>query len=353
MSDRYARDMTETSFIAERDVLESLLDEELGFDATTTNGLTNHLPMALVAKSRLGASNEELRRFATRYEVRLAPRDEDGIHLTSSTWRGAIGRAGSYEDLCAYITSAVRDDGLEETLRRHLDALVPGICGAAFHGAIRLAYALEISSPSRIAAGLAYLAESAQPLGEPHASNAQSASVVEVFERLSALEEFDGASERRLISDEMLDVARHDRFRRIVDDCAIDENTMEDLRRSALALYATTGDFTSLHAVTGMEALTALRRFAQDVTRYDAACVNGIAAAYATVGAPTIATREELNSFTDEYRANPDDVAAIGANSDDEHVSKLVYTALRQRANTNDDLYLAVAARKAGLSSTA
>jgi hypothetical protein len=343
--------MVESSFTSERDVLESLLDEELAFDATTANGLTNHLPMALVAKSGLGASSEELRRFATRYEVRLTPRDAIDNRLTSGTWRSAIGQVDAFEDLCEYFMSAVNDAGPEETVRRHLDALTPGICGAAFHGAIRLAYALELSSPPRIAAGLAYLAASAEPLGALSSVHEGNRTVNEVLAQISSSHVFDEHPNRRLISQEMLDVAATDDFRRAVASCQIGDNTLDDLRRAALILYATTGDFTSLHAVTGVEALTALRPYVQDVTSFDAACVTGVAAAYATVGAPPLSSLEQLIQFTEAHRANVEDVAAVGANSDDEHVSKLVYTSLRLHEATNDDLYVAVAARKAGLTS--
>jgi hypothetical protein len=344
--------MDESSLTSQRFALENLLDEELAFDATTTNGLTNHLPMALVAKSGLGASSEELRRFATRYEVRLAPRDDVVAQLTAATWRGAIGHVGSFEVLCDYFTRAVNDDGPQATLQHHLDALLPGICGAAFHGAIRLAYALELSSPSRIAAGLAYLAESAAPLGEPLTSHSCSQTFVEVLADLSSSREFEGLPSRGLISEEMLDVAAMDAFRNVVATCRLDDDTIDDLRRAALILYATTGDFTSLHAVTGVEALTALRPFAQDVTGFDAACVKGVAAAYVTVGAPPFASPDQLSTLRASNHATVDDIAAVGANSDDEHVSKLVYTSLRLRAKTSDDLYLAVATRKAGLSSS-
>jgi Questin oxidase-like len=344
--------MDESSLTSQRDVLENLLDEELAFDATTTKGLTNHLPMALVAKSGLGASSTELRRFATRYERRLAPRSDVDIELTAATWRSAIGHVGSFEVLCDYFRRAVNDDGPAATMERHLDALFPGICGAAFHGAIRLAYALELSSPSRIAAGLAYLAESAIPLGEPIPSHPSDNSVLDVLAQLSSSHEFAALPSRGLISEEMLDVAAMETFRNAVATCRIDDDTIDDLRRAALTLYATTGDFTSLHAVTGVEALTALRPYAQDVASFDAACVVGVAAAYATIGAPPLASPERLHQFITTNDATVDQVAAIGANSDDEHVSKLVYTSLRLHANTNDDLYLAVAARKAGLTAS-
>ena len=61
--------------------LQQLLDDELTSDPTTTRGLTNHLPMALVAKERLGADADELRRFATLYSRRITTLDEPSTRL--------------------------------------------------------------------------------------------------------------------------------------------------------------------------------------------------------------------------------------------------------------------------------
>src|ERR1700689_4400915 len=144
--------------------LQQLLDEELATDPTTVRGLTNHLPMALVAKERLGADADELVRFATMYSRRITALDEPTTRLDEATWRTAIGERDAAADLRDYFVRRVDDAGTDETLRTHLPALLPGISGAAFHGVIRLAYAIEVSSPSRIAAGLAYLAEVGGPL---------------------------------------------------------------------------------------------------------------------------------------------------------------------------------------------
>lgn len=341
--------MSDFSLLHRRGVLESLLEEELTFDATTLNGLTNHLPMALVAKSGLGASNEELRRFANAYRRRLATREPSTTALTSATWTSAIGVAGTYEDFCEYFMHAVNDAGPEATIRSHLDALTSGICGAAFHGALRLAYALEISSPPRIAAGLAYLAESAVPLGETLPSATSSRTVEEVFEQLAMSEEFASLPERGLISDAMQDVAAVASFRVAVAGAHLDDDAPERLRAVALALFATTNDFTSLHAVTGVEALTAIRPYATDVRAFDVACLTGVGAAYATVGAPGLASPDDLAQFSAERSLTTGEIALVGATSNDEHVSKLIYSALRLHESTGDELYVAVAARKAGL----
>src|SRR5579863_7897764 len=72
-------------------VLQELLDEELGADPTTVQGLTNHLPMALVAKHGLGADADELVRFATAYSTRITSLDEPSVLLDEGTWKSAIG----------------------------------------------------------------------------------------------------------------------------------------------------------------------------------------------------------------------------------------------------------------------
>jgi hypothetical protein len=153
-------------------VLRALLDSHLGDGPVTRNQLTNHLPMALVAKERLGADGDELRRFATKYTPRVAPQLAPSESLTAKTWTTALGRSDESGSLLDYFTKSIATNGVDEVMRQHLPALLPGIGGAAFHGVIRLSYALDVASPERIAAGLGYLAESAVPLGPlvPHPS---------------------------------------------------------------------------------------------------------------------------------------------------------------------------------------
>jgi hypothetical protein len=342
--------MVDFSHSRGRENLESLLEEELSFDATTSNGLTNHLPMALVAKNALGASSEELRRYAARYRQRLVARRDPETVLTRDNWHSAIGREGAFEDLYVYFSRAVKDEGVEATMRDHIDATIPGICGAAFHGAIRLEYAIEVASPQRIAAGLAYLAESAMPLAEPISFDSSGASVDDAFASLEGCDEFAALPSSGLISEQMRGAASMAIFRDALSRTRVSEDTLEQLRATGLTLFATTGDFTSLHAVTGVEALTAIRPFVHDRESFDGACFSGVAAAYATVGAPTLASTDWLDEFSASNDVNIEQIAEAGAQSDDEHVSKLVYSSLRLREATNNDLYLAVAARKAGLS---
>ena len=226
---------------------------------------------------------------------------------------------------------------------------MPGIHGAAFHGAIRLAYALEVASPLRVAAGIAYLAETAVSLGEIPAATYATDDPAVVLDAMAASGQFASLPSQRLISDEMQQAVRVPAFFDLLVHCAITDTTPDLLRSTALRLFASTGDFTSLHAVTGMEALSKLRPFANDTRTFDASCLIGVAAAFATVGAPRLASRDYLDELVATNVYGVTEISRVGAMSDDEHVAKLIYSSLRLYSHIHDDLYLTVAARKAGL----
>jgi len=327
--------------------LQQLLDEELGTDPTTVRGLTNHLPMALVAKERLGADDDELVRFASMYSRRVTSLEGPVVHLEESTWQAAIGERDAAADLRDFFVRRVDEAGVDETLRTHLPALLPGISGAAFHGAIRLAYAIEVSSPSRIAAGLAYLAEVGSPLRALVPGAVTTQDPVEILKGLSNSPDLLVPPTGTNIDEAMRAVAQFDHFDAAVSSLEVTSDTDQRLARMALHLYAATDDFTALHGVTGFEAITSLRPWVDDDVQFMRFAFQALAAAYLSIGAPPLWSLDRLDEFVGTNEHDPTETASIGAYNDDEHVSKLVYTAHRSWGKTGDPLYLAVAARKA------
>jgi hypothetical protein len=328
-------------------VLQELLDEELGADPTTVRGLTNHLPMALVAKEGLGADADELIRFAAAYSARITVLDEPSTRLDENTWRSAIGNYEAAADLRSYFVRQVGEEGADETLKKHLPALIAGISGAAFHGIIRLAYAIEVSSPSRVAAGLAYLAEVGSPLRAlvPTATGAQDP--MAILAALSKSPDLPVRPKLKSIDEEMRIVANNDLFDAAVASLEVTEFTDQDLAQAALHLYASTDDFTALHGVTGLEAINSIRPWIDDHELLSRFAFQALVAAYLSIGAPPLWSRDRLGEFVGTNGSDPKEVLSSAAFSSDEHVSKLVYTAQRSWVKTNEPLYLAVAARKA------
>jgi hypothetical protein len=330
-------------------VLAELLDDELASDSTTARRLTNHLPMALVAKANLGADEAELRRFATNYSKRNVPLTPVQHELDGSSWKLAIGQKGASGDLRDYFVRFVNDEGINETMRTHLPALLPGISGAAFHGAIRLAYALEVESPARVAAGLGYLAEVATPLGPVVSSGHVSNDPLELIVNFATSHRWAADADDQNIGDRMHTVAQDEDFQSLTLSLQLDNHTEQKLAHAALRIYAATDDFTALHGVTGLAAISSLRQWIDEPSRIDLFAFQALAAAYFTIDAPPLWSEDRVDAFVATNSAPQRDVEIVGANSDDEHVSKLIYTCQRNWEKTKDPLYLAVAARRADL----
>lgn len=326
-------------------VLQELLGDELASDPTTVRGLTNHLPMALVAKQRLGASGDELRRFAAAYSQRLAPLAAAEEHFDHLTWKTAIGNRGAATELRNYFAHYVADNGVEASLRSHLPALLPGVGGAGFHGVIRLAYAIEASSPSQIAAGLAYFASVARPLAVLAPAEGTMGDPEELFAELSASLAWSTPQRARLIDDEMRLVVGREGFGDVVGSLVVGADSEEKFAACALQILASTDDFTALHGVTGLAALSVVRPWLEDQESVDRYAFQALTAAYLSIGAPSIWSRDRLDESVGSTFAEPIEVRAAAGNSDDEHVAKLVYTALGGFERTGDPLYLSVAAR--------
>jgi hypothetical protein len=325
--------------------LDALLDADLAFDSSTTRGLTNHLPMALIAKAGLGASPEELRRFAKRYQRRLRAIGVADQELSRATWERAIGVTAAYPDLVRFFDEEVAVLGLDGALRTYLPRLVGGLSGAAFHGVIRLSYALDMASPDRVGAALAYFSANALPLGPLESGGDVSDDPGEVLGMLAASWDRANAPEQKLISDEMRWVARQPVFSRPASSLAIRDDTPLRLADVALRLYASTDNFTALHGVTGLEALSRLRPYVADAVAFDRLSFQALAAAYMSIGAPPLWSDDRLDEFASSTIIDHEHVLDRAARSDDEHVAKLVFTSHRLAGSGHRSLYQAVAER--------
>ena len=325
--------------------LDDLLDESLAFDATTNRGLTNHLPMALVAKAGLGAPLSELQRFSRRYSRRLVKSHVGSNGLARTNWLTAVGDRHAYGDLVQFFDNEVREAGTQATVRTYLSHLVPGISGAAFHGVIRLAYALDVDSPGRVAAALAYLASSASELAPLDDVGAKTDDPEELLNEMTAGGAWASVPSLTLISEEMNWVGAQPGFSSLASSLQVDEETPRRLARAALKVYATTNDFTALHGVTGMEALARVRQFVDDTQRFDRYSFQALAAAFATIGAPAVWSADRLAEASSTRTLSPEAVAQRAAWSDDEHVAKIVFTSQRLYEVERDSLYWFVSER--------
>ncbi|HEY8080635.1 MAG TPA: questin oxidase family protein [Acidimicrobiales bacterium] len=328
--------------------LSELLDAELAFDATTSTRLSNHLPMALVALHRLGASDDRLAEFASGYRGRLAPVPAGEPVGDFDEWRAARGRRGAYGSMRGYFDRAIERDGVDSVVRRHVAHLADGLSGAAFHGIIRLAYSLESESDARVAAGLAYLSEVYQPLGAKGRSAPWTTDPAAALRRLSDVAVLQRLARTGNIGERMRQVASHPSFAGVVDWLEVTDDTPARLTAAAVALYAATDDFTALHGVTASHAIMIVSRHVDDTAALSSWWFQALAAAYVTIGAPRLTDPVQGLTSWLGTASTWDEIGAAATRSDDEHVVKLVYSARELHAATADPLLLPAAARRVG-----
>jgi hypothetical protein len=291
------------------ELLPQLLTDAARYDAEYDGGLSNHLPMALLALSRLGASDETLRSFADSYAKRLQPAPPATVWPAGDAWASRLGQRDAwplYRDLFWHWLNS-EDAG--DVLRLALPLLMQGCGGAAFHGLIRTAYAVQSLHHQELADGLAYWACRWLDLG-PSASPGTEADPEAVLRQLRGVR-----SDADLIFQRMSAAAATAHFGRTVPRLAVTAATPPQLAALGAKAYAASGNFTALHLVTSAHALRTLLPFIADA--------DSAVAAYWRAYAAAVCVADLRVSPAPAPRAWPDIMAAARISGDD-HIIKLV-----------------------------
>jgi hypothetical protein len=303
-------------------------------------GLANHLSMELCALAALGASSKRLEEFSADYSKRLDPFPLSGASVSKSSWRAQLGDADALAGFATHFRDDLRARGREEVLRETLPVFAPSVSSELFHCMIRTAFAVHLADDDEIAHGLAYWAIKQQTLGELSAREGGEHDFAALLARVRSTPQLAGA---RLSGNSnpgrMRQAASIEQFPAVVDSYAVDDKSLDGIARGVLELYASTRDFTALHAVTSTQALRVLLPYFPDrdlALRYHA---QALLAAYVRIGAPAIDAGEDDSSKWDAI------VAAAVASADD-HDAKFVYACRDEQTARGGELYRVAAARR-------
>ena len=259
--------------------LNRLLDDGLQFDAEYDDGLTNHLPMALIALHRLGASDDRLDSFAKKYAKRLVPAPSIVLWPDGKVWNAELGNRDAWSAYRSLFRAWLAKDGQAAVLAQTLPTLMRGCGAAAFHGMIRGAYAVEALHLNELADALAYWACRHLVLGA--ASNGTENNPRILLDEM-AVTFADWSSTKPLIFLRMSDIAQVPAFCATAQRLRVDENTLPFLAQYAAQLYGASGNFTALHLVTSAHAMRVLLKFVdapqEAVERYWTAFAAGFVA---------------------------------------------------------------------------
>ncbi len=298
------------------------IEASLRFSATYRGYLANHLPMALVALDGMGADDARIEEFARGYSRHLEP-------FAASPVVDEYSRR-------------VEKAGIEGALSQSLDALAPGIASAAFHGAIRTAYALESGSGREVAHALAYWKRSFEPLGDPPQPRG-SESPAQVLAGIARSPELAGRRPAgvniamRTIAAAAMPATGE--FAARLDPAQLGLAPMA----AALArCYAASGNFTILHGITGCHAFRSLAPHFRDPQRALLHFWHALVAAYIGCGSPPVEGWGVPGGDALDWPR----ILELAIRSDDEHDVKFAYSCFREGECYGDDLYRRIASAR-------
>ena len=309
-------------------------------DAEYGASLSNHLPMALAALARLGATGERLDAFMAVYARRLHEAPPRETWPAGEPWRAKLGDPGAWPAYRSLFRDWIAHEGAPEVLEQALPTLMQGVGAAAFHGAIRTAYAIAANHADELADALAYWAcrwfscgDADALLHEPSQGDAQAV--------LDAIDLGPVPEPLRLIAQAMAWAAARPGFAAAVARWHIDGwSTLPRLAHLAAERYAAQAGVTTLHLVTSAHAMRVLLPWLAAEAR--PAAMRHHALAYAAAWA-TLPRREP--ALTPMPLLPWPEIVARAIESDDDHRIKLVDSCRELEAAQGGAVWVAAASR--------
>ncbi|KXF79624.1 questin oxidase family protein [Enterovibrio coralii] len=232
----------------------SLIQQAHQFAPTYSIRLSNHLPMAITAMERLGATREQL---IAQYQD--ASRALEPLAAPKQGITPELGNSEHVAEFIEHFSRKLHETGLEATISNTLPTLLPGIAAGSFHAVIRLAYAIEREDNNEISHALAYWSAGYTPLGAIRESESLNAD-----DQLNhALMMFyDQRYSDGIMIDHVEELITLDAYPLSATQPAT--LPIEDVARVVLNQYIASNDFTLLHGVTGLQALHSLKPYLPD-----------------------------------------------------------------------------------------
>jgi Questin oxidase-like len=314
------------------------------YDAEYGHKLASHLPMALTALQRLGASDAQRQAFFDRYVQthRLHAAPPMAAWPAGDAWRDRLGDPAAWPAYRGLFHAWVAHEGVGDVLTQVLPWLMPGAGAAAFHGLLRVSYGVAAEDAAEVADGLAYWACRWFDCGSA-ALASPDAPASDVAKLLTGMHV--RTASQGLIAERMDVIARTPAFRAAMQRFAVSaQDTLPALARLAAEQYAASGNFTLLHVLTSTQAVQTLLPWIDEDARGAALAAYAAAGAAAWISATPRTAAPAPEATWDEVIAHALQRAAAGSD-DDEHMLKCVDAAREWHRIDPHPRWLAVARR--------
>ncbi|GJL95149.1 MAG: hypothetical protein DHS20C05_15540 [Hyphococcus sp.] len=305
---------------------------------------SDHLPMAVTALNKLGATEQRVDEFVKTYAKKLKRKKPGAKSLDGLLLSARIGDPTVYPLAYNYFSEAIANEGRVEVLATYLPELTNAIATAAFHGILRTTFGLIANEDSEIAAGLAYWWANAEPVSFSMSIGAANNDVETLIDDVADSFKRHGKKlnlDHPTISARIAEVFASARIGSVLNRAAAANVSFDKIAATALRIYLSTGDFTALHCVTGVHAT---RILSEHVVMNDVdlrkALWGAICAAYASIGAPPLISLTPAPVKPPDWRV----ITSAALSSDDEHDIKFAYSCMEEARQYGRDAHYRYAA---------
>ncbi len=244
-----------------------LIIQSQDFSAEYDDKLSNHLPMALFALHKVGASESQLIQFYKSYIINLEPQSKDSILIDSKNWKTFLGHHKYNSAYHYFFANELNVLGRKGCLANYLPLLIAGLSGGAFHPLIRLAYAVEIDSDWEVAEALSSWCMAYQELGSVTLGSSDLG--IDLISAIKNLKKINVTHPTSILGENVYkrlkNASEAKSFSHFFQENRISKITISNLSELVLVMYLSTNDdFTALHFVTSVHALRVLSKYLEN-----------------------------------------------------------------------------------------
>ena len=330
-----------------KETVDALLRKNRNHELATQPGVNNHVPMVLIALYRLGASSEQMTRYVEKFD--LADAGQSPVNprerlITRDNWKSRLGQSAfsAYVDL---FSKWMNNAGMDAVLHEAVPVLMTGVCTAAYHALLRLAYALDYGSRDEVVFALAYWAVEFYP-GPKFNPDASPVEPEALFNEIAQ-----ATSNLKIEPVNSIDGRLHQvyQFRRIEHRWKpvriSGSDPLREISELILKIFSKNQHFTLLHALTSCQAMRLVLPYVKDHGKSLSEYWHSVCAAYVTVSRSRFQMGK--NSVPRGTLAWKEVFAEAAASQDSmEHIVKLCYACWLESLHYDRAEYLSLACRE-------
>ena len=310
----------------------------------------NHAPMVLIALYRMGADEDQLRRYYDNLQIGTAAFEsvsQQAPQMVAAHWMTSLGDFRACGSYCRFFKSEIDRRGLEEVLRCYVCPLMSGVAAHAFHPLLRLGYGVDLMDHEEIALALGYWAATYLPAPEVSASKTGTGPIdlLNTLANTASLRALRPKS--RSIADRIGEFYSHEDFRSLLRPIRFDaERPLQEISLAIAEAFVENHHFTMLHGVTGCHALRMVLPYCDNVQKVIGEYWYAICATYLSVVNLSADMHCPLPENDVGWPRIQEQAIATGI----EHTIKLTYTCAKEAEEYGRDVYRRLALRELGIS---